>query len=126
MRNELNQYYRAIRRCLPCSCKQKQQIMARIHQSIHNYREENPLADFSAVQAHFGTPEQIAYAYIAEMGTEEIANKFKTRKIVVATISVAIALAILMWGITLMLAYIDSQNSAGGYIVTTPVNVIDG
>ncbi len=125
MKNELNQYYRAIRRCLPCSCKQKQQIMDRIRQSISSYMEEIPLADFSAVQAHFGTPQQIAHAYIEEMRTEEIAEKFNRKKSIATIVSVAVGLSFLMWGIALVLAYIDSHNSAGGYIVTTPVNVID-
>ena len=73
MKNEQNQYYRAIRRCLPCSGKQKQQIMDRIQRSVSSYMEENPLADFSAIEKRFGTPQQIAHAYIEEMEIPEIA-----------------------------------------------------
>lgn len=125
MKNKLNQYYRAIRRCLPCSGKQKQQIMDRIRQSVSSYMDEDPLADFSAVQAHFGTPEQIAHTYIAEMEIPDIAKNFERKKCVVTIISIAAAAALLLWSTALIIALINEFNSVNHYITTTPVEVID-
>lgn len=121
MKNEQNQYYRAIRRCLPCSGKQKQQIMDRIQRSVSSYMDEDPLADFSAIEKHFGTPQQIAHAYIEEMGTEEIANKFNIRKTVIRIVSTFVILALLLWGLTLASALIENNKSENGFYETSIV-----
>lgn len=119
MRNELNQYYRQIRRHLPCSRKQKQQIMDRFRQSVSNYREETPLADFSSIQAHFGTPEQIAHAYIAEMEIPEIARKFNIKKALISIVCASVVLALLLWALTLGAALVDNHRSEYGFYETS-------
>lgn len=69
---ELKQYYRDIAKNLPVGRKQKQQILLAITQSVEDYLAAHPQADFQAVQEHFGSPQEIAAAYIENMTTPEI------------------------------------------------------
>ena len=115
MNDQLKKYYRGIRRCLPCPGKLKRQIMDRITQAVSAYLEENPEADFEAVQQHFGTPQQIAADYIEEMTTPEILKKFKVKRTVIGIVCGAVALALVMWGIVLISAWVDAQKSFDGF-----------
>ena len=118
MNRELKRYYRDIRHCLPGAAKQKKQLIETLWQSISAYIEENPQATILEVRAHFGTPQQIADAYLEEMSTPEVIKKIKIRKMVISIICTAAALALLMWGIVLAIALSDEQNSAKGNIET--------
>ena len=115
MNRELTWYYRNILRLLPGTTKQKKQIMKMIWQSVSAYIKEKPQATIQEVQAHFGTPQQIAAAYLDEMSTSEVIKKIQTRKTVTSIICAAVALALLMWGISLAFAMIDEKDSADGY-----------
>ena len=116
MNEQLKKYYRSIRRNLPCSVKLRWQIMERINQDIAAYLEENPQADMEAVQQQFGTPRQIADACIEEMTDAEILKKVKVKRAVVATVGIAAALALIMWGVTLGTAWMDNHDSENGYV----------
>ena len=115
MNRALKQYHRDIRHLLPGTAKQKKQLMDTLWQSIAAYVEDNPDATVQEVQAHFGTPQQIATAYLDEMSTSEVIKKIKTRKIVISIICIAIVLALLMWGLGVLKALSKEQHSADGY-----------
>lgn len=121
MNEQLKKYYRSIRHNLPCSVKLRRQIMERINQDIAAYLEENPQADMEAVQQHFGTPRQIADACIEEMTPSEILNRFKTKRTVIIVICVTMVLALLMWAITLGIAWLNEKDSADGFYDVGPV-----
>lgn len=118
MNRELKRYYRDILHLLPGNVKQKKQLMETLWESVSAYIEENPQVTIQEVQAHFGTPQQIAAAYLEEMSTPEVIKKIKTRKTVICIICAAVALALLMWGIVLAIALSDAQNSAKGNVET--------
>lgn len=118
MNRELKRYYADILRLLPGTAKQKKQLMETLWESVNAYIEEKPQATIQEVQAHFGTPQQIAAAYLDEMSTPEVIKKIKTRKTVIGIICAAIALAVIMWGIGLAITISDAKDSAGGYVET--------
>ncbi len=94
---ELNNYYHGIQKALPCSGYQKQKLMADIRGSVENLLQENPDATFDTVIAHFGTPQQIADTYAAEIPPEELQKKLKIKKWVICiTAGIAIS-AVLIW-----------------------------
>lgn len=115
MNEQLKKYYRSIRRNLPFFVKLRRQIMERIDQDIAAYLEENPRADMETVQQHFGTPRQIADACIEEMTGAEILQKIKIKRAVIATVCIAAAIALVMWGVTLGAAWMDNHDSENGY-----------
>ena len=93
----LNHYYRQVRSWLPCSRKMKSALISRLQDSIVAYQEANPAADFSQIQAHFGTPETIAFAYVEEMGTDTLLRDLRVRRKVVALVAGTMALVLTLW-----------------------------
>lgn len=112
---ELKQYYRQIKRWLPCGGSLKKQLMANITATIEAYLAENPEADFSALQAHFGTPQQIAAAFVDEMDTAELLRTLLIRRRIV-NIILACAVGILaLWVVVVLNAWISAMLSNLGY-----------
>lgn len=119
MKRELNRYYRAISRELPCAGKRKKQILADIQQSVEVYRRDNPEADFAEIQSHFGTPSQIVNSYIEEMGMAELISGLRIRRRALQVlISVGVAVVVI-WLAVALFAFVDALNTNRGYFVIT-------
>ena len=95
----LSGYYREIRGWLPCSRKQKDLILSRFRDSVQNYLEENPAADFDQIRSYFGTPEQIAGTYVEELGTAELLRSLRARRKVVSIIAAVAAIVLVSWAL---------------------------
>ena len=121
METQLNQYYCSIHRRLPCNRKMKAKIIACIKETIDGYLKEHPLADMDAIQAHFGTPAQIAEAYIEEMTTPEIVKKFRVKKWAVTVIAVVAVVTVVAYLVVLGAAYANEKDSADGYYEVDPI-----
>lgn len=121
MKRNLTSYYRSIRHCLPCSSKLKKQILTDIKTQVNTYMEENPSADCEIIKQHFGTPQQIATAYIDEMTTQEIQKRFTIKKTTIVIVCIAIGLIVAMWATALISAWIDAQKSFDGFYDVGPV-----
>ena len=93
----LKRYYRSIRNCLPSSHKLKAKVLAEIDSNINEYLRENPCADIASIEARFGAPEQIAIAYVDELGTPELLKKFQIRKRILTIVISAIAIILILW-----------------------------
>lgn len=117
MKRELRQYYLSVRKLLPCGLKQKTAFIRRLEGSIAAYVSEYPDADFTQIERHFGTPQQIAAAYIEEMEPQEIAGKLKIRRRIVCIVAGAVAICIFIWSAVLLSAFIKEAESADGYYV---------
>lgn len=118
---ELKQYYRDVAKYLPIGRKQKQQIILAITQSVEDYLAAHPLADFQAVQAHFGTPQEIAASYIENMTTPEILKKFRFRKTVLTILCATAATALLLWGSIIVYAIVKDITTDNNLIVVDPI-----
>lgn len=117
----LNQYYKQIQRKLPCSITYKKRLIHELRGSVDSYLKEHPNADISAIEMHFGTPEQISTAYSSEMGTSDIIKKYRTRKHLITIVASVMAAALVFWLIALIIASIDAADDARGYIETGSV-----
>ncbi len=73
-------YQCRIRWELPCGRRQKKQIMTALRASIRQFAAEHPEASPREIQAHFGTPVQIAAACVGAMPQEELINHLYIRK----------------------------------------------
>lgn len=122
---ELKQYYRDIAKQLPVGRKQKQQILLTITQSVEDYLAAHPLADFQAVQAHFGSPQEIAASYIENMTTPEILKKFRFRKTVLTILCATAATALLLWGAVIGYALLKEANRGETFLVVDSIEEYD-
>lgn len=116
---ELNAYYRQIQGWLPCGGKLKKQLMMNIVATIEDYRVEHPEADFAALQAHFGTPQQIASAFVDEMGTAELLNALHTRRKIIKIVLLCAAAIVAIWGIAVLSLWIIGLQDTFGYLEVT-------
>jgi hypothetical protein len=112
----LKQYYRSIRSELPCNWGQRNRILRQIRESVDNYLEENPDADFAAIEAHFGNAQTIASSYIDVQDAPELLRKMRIKKRVTAIIVGAVAVVLLIWGAAVVWAMIDVGDSNDGGI----------
>ncbi len=122
---ELKQYYRDISKNLPVGRKQKQQTILAITQSVEDYLAAHPLADFQAVQAHFGAPQEIAASYIENMATPEILKKFRFRKTVLTILCATAATALLLWGSIIVYAIVKDANRGETFLIVDSIEEFD-
>lgn len=115
----LRRYYREIRSFLPVSCKQKNKVIADLQGSIEAYLDANPEADMQAIQAHFGTPNSIAAAYVDNADTADLLRDLRIRKKIVAIVIAGVLVIVLTVTATLALELADYHNHMGGSITET-------
>ena len=115
----LKRYYRSVRCCLPSSRKLKAKILSEIQSNVTAYLHENPDADFVAVEARFGAPEQIAYAYIDELETPELLHRLHIRKWVIRVTIGVTAIILLIWLAAISWAVIREYYHSDGTIINT-------
>lgn len=113
----LRGYYQEIRSYLPCSRRQKNRILDKIHTNVQDYLEEHPETDFAGIQARFGDPQAIAAAYVDEMGTDELFQAFRVRRKIVTAVTAGIALIVLLWASALGLALLEHHKASNGQII---------
>lgn len=113
------QYIRSISHALPCSGKMKRQIISQIRDSIVDYLQENPSADFAAVQAHFGTKQEIVSSYVNYEDTSVLLRKMSIKKKVLVIVAGVMTAMLLLWLGSVSWIMIDAQKTNRGHIVET-------
>lgn len=117
----LRRYCRSIRSWLPCPGKLKTMILADISENVAAYLEENPQANLSQLHAQFGTPQQIAADYVADLDMPKLLHDLRLRKrlftAVTASISAALIAALLMWGWGIGQSIVETRNETDGYFI---------
>lgn len=117
---ELKSYYRQVATWLPCGGRLKKQLMERITATVDGYLAEHTEADFAALQARFGTPQQIASAFVDEMETDELLNALRTRRRIVKIVLICAATAVAIWAIAVLSLWIIGLDNTLGYGVMYP------
>lgn len=115
----LKRYYRSIRKDLPCSYKMKKRVMQQIQESVDLFLEQNPDADFEAVQSHFGEPQTIALSYIEDQDAPELLRKMRIKKKLIAIVAGVMALILTIWLVALVWAVVDTKETNDGHINDT-------
>lgn len=119
---ELKKYYRQIKDWLPCGGPLKRKLMGNITATIEGYIAEHPQADFTDLQTHFGTPQQIATAFVDEMDTQELLHSLRIRRRILRTVFFGIAAAVSIWGIVMLILLITGlANELGTTTIHPPV-----
>ena len=113
----LRKYFRSISGLLPCPGKQKRMILQSAKENVSAFLEDHPDADFSQVEAHFGAPEQIASAFVADMDMPKLLNALRGRKRIFLSVIAALITALLLWGGGVAIAVADQNAANPNYIV---------
>lgn len=113
----LRRYFRSIRSWLPCGAKQKQQIMNQVKENVLAFCEENPEADLDAVQTQFGSPRQIAAAYVDDLDTPALLAALRLRKRIFTAVIAGLIAAMFLWGWAVSTAIMEQRDISYGNIV---------
>lgn len=121
----LLRYLWKVRRELPGSGKQKEQILSRVESSVRDFVTENPNADYAAIKQRFGTPQQIAASCIEEMDAQELTLQLRIRKTIVRIVAATALVLVLLWAGVVVTALIRHVKAMNGYLIVGEAEVID-
>lgn len=112
----LKKYIRKIKHFLPCSGDEKQYLIAQLQESILDYLEQNPTADFKTLQSQFGTPREIANQYLCDQETSTLLNQINTKKKILGILSFVMSVVLLVWIAAISLDTFDTRKTNQGYL----------
>lgn len=117
-------YIREVKSWLPCRKKMKKQIMMQIEHDLFLYLTEQPDADYADIVARFGTPHQIAVAYVNEQDTAQLLNDLRIKRKVVCVISAAFVLIVMIWSLAMGMLYVEGHKNINGNINDMGIEVV--
>ena len=80
---------------LSCPRKIKKDLILRIESSVYDYIEGNPDASYDEIEAHFGSPRELANSYISSLDSEEICKAIKKAKTIKIAVIVTCIIALI-------------------------------
>ena len=108
---EIEKYLSEIQNNLVGSNKAKKNIIREIEGFVYDYAEVKGVKDISDIYSHFGTPEEMAQTYLSQSDPKKIAKAVKIKK----TVVIGIVVALLMFAIYLIIAFVDGHKSSEGF-----------
>lgn len=119
LENAAEQYLHRVSDALPCDRREKARYLQDLRVSLERYAQEHPGASMTQLQAHFGTPEQIAEDYLNAnplVISRELSHRRRFRKAAVVLAVCAVALLAVIGGMTYH-AYQNSRSVKDGYVI---------
>lgn len=118
MNKSVKKYLRRVRGWLPCTRRMKNDIMARIEESLLSWSQDNPNCTYPDIEARFGKPEKIAAVYVENVGAEELLHNLHVKKKIVTAVTAVAVIIALIWAIGVTVVVVDAMlNTHYGYIV---------
>ena len=120
-------YCRRIGRKLPFGGQRKQDYLQSLQEDVGRYLSAHPWAKPEGLAETFGSPEQIAVAFLSEMDDREIYRRISARKRVVRLVFSGLVLALLL--LTAALVYMilrNEQDMDGHFIITQACEWLQG
>lgn len=120
-------YCRRIGRKLPFGGQRRQDYLQSLQEDVGRYLSAHPWAKPEELTETFGSPEQIAVAFLSEMDDREIYRRISARKRVVRLVFSGLVLALLL--LTAALVYMilrNEQDMDGHFIITQACGWVQG
>ena len=106
---DIRRYCRAVGSYLPCSRRQKRQILRDLRQRLAEYRGEHP--DGASLEEQFGTPQQVAAGYVDDMDTTELLHALRYRRRVTTIVVAGVLTALAVFAVALYMQVHDFHES---------------
>lgn len=120
-------YCRRIGRKLPFGGQRKQDYLQSLQEDVGRYLSAHPWAKPEELAETFGTPEQIAVAFLSEMDDKEIYLRISARKRVVRLVFSGLVLALLLLSAALVYMILrNEQDMDGHFIITQACGCLQG
>ncbi len=116
---DIEKYMSEVNSHLFCLQKNKKAVLEDIREAITEFTENNDVETIDVIYSRFGTPEEIAKAYIADAEPQNIKKAFNIRKMLLA----AVVVSLLSFTIFLICSFLDLHGDGfGEYTVTISEN----
>lgn len=112
---DFRRYCREVRCWLPCTWRAKRNILEKI-ESVVSANEE---VSYGQIVERYGTPQQIASAYVDEMGSIELLDILRIKRKIVRAVAVSCIVALVMWVGCIASALANDYVADNGYIERT-------
>ena len=109
---DIEKYISEVGTHLFCLKKNKKTVLADIREAVFEFTENNDVTSMDVIYERFGTPEEIAKAYIADAEPKNIKKAFSVRKVLVWAV-VAVVLAFVIFLLSL---FIESYRQGHGTV----------
>lgn len=119
-KKDLKKYLSSIEANLICSKDEKKRILSDYESSINDFISEDCNNSMEAVYAHFGSPQDIAKAYLTYADPVYVKKAVDIRKI--AIIVAIIVILIVVFGVAIML--VDNHKEIGYIVEQAPVELV--
>lgn len=113
---DVNKYISQVKKYLVCPKAEKKKITEDIQSAVCGFAEERNLQNISEVYNHFGTPEELAKAHLADVDPKKIKRAMSFKKVLV----VAVIVALMIYTIAIVVALIDAHPGLNGYTIEEP------
>lgn len=120
VKKDLKKYLSSIEANLICSKDEKKKILSDYESSINDFISEDCNNSMEAVYAHFGSPQDIAKAYLTYADPVYVKKAVDIRKI--AIIVAIIVILIVVFGVAIML--VDNHKEIGYIVEQAPVELV--
>ncbi len=107
----IRRYCRAVGSYLPCSPRQKREILLGLRQRLEDHCAEHP-ESAEDLETVFGTPQAVAAAYIDDMDTGELLAALRQRRRILRLVGVGLLAALAIWLTACIISAIDLHKAA--------------
>lgn len=121
MNKELKKYINQVKGYMLCDGGTKRKCINDLKSEIQDYIDTQGTQNIEKIKARFGTPEQIAKAFLMEMDVKKVKKKLDIRR---AVIAVALSI-VLIWGIGVTIAVVDAVEDGSGSFDKEVISVIE-
>ncbi len=112
---DIEKYLSQVKAYLPCKKSDKVVILADIRQAISEFAENSDIQSIDDIYKRFGTPEEIAKAYLSDAEPKKITNAINIRKVVIA----AVVAALLVFTGFVTAVFLDLHGDSHGTFTVT-------
>lgn len=102
---EIEKYISEIESNLVCCGRLNKSLAKEIEGSVYDYAESRDIKDISEVYNHFGTPEEMARAYLSQVDPKKIRKAVNVRKVVI----IGVVVALMMLAVFFVSLFIDAH-----------------
>lgn len=108
----IGRYVRAVSGFLPCSGKVKKPLLDTLRAQAEEYIADG--GDAAALEQRFGSPQQVAAAWVDEMGTAELLAELNIHRRIVMVVASALAAALVIFtGVLVWQQYMIHKDLSG-------------
>ncbi len=115
IKKDIEKYLSQVKAYLPCRKADKTAIIKDIRQAILEFTENSGAETIDDIYKRFGTPEEIAKAYLSDTEPQNIKKAINVRKVIIAAV---VAFLLILLGF-LIAVFLDLHGDGYGTVTVT-------